>query len=40
MSISEKIKTFNNKIKEGKAQYNLERTAKVFVLSWRSISEY
>ena len=32
MAISEKIKTINNKMKQNKAQYDLDRqTAKIFV---------
>ena len=34
MSISEKVKTINNKIEQNKAQYDLDRaTAKVSALS-------
>ena len=41
MSISEKIKTINNKIEQDKAQYNLDRqTAKIFVLSLGNDSKY
>ena len=41
MSISEKIKAINNKIKQNKAQYDLDRqTAKISALSSRNISKY
>ena len=41
MSISEKIKTVNNKIKQNKAQYNLDRqTAKTSALSSANVSKY
>ena len=41
MSISEKIKTINNKIKQSKAQFDLERqTAKISALSSRNVSKY
>ena len=40
MSISEKIKTINNKIKQSKAQYNLDRqTAKISALSSGNVNE-
>ena len=40
MSISEKIKTVNNKIEENKAQYNLDRqTAKVSASSSGNVSK-
>ena len=41
MSISEKIKTIENKIEQNKAQYNLDRqTAKVSALSPGNVSKY
>ena len=41
MSISEKIKTINNKIEQDKTQYNLDRqTAKISVLSLGNDSKY
>ena len=41
MSISEKIKTIDNKIQHNKAQYDLDRqTAKTSALSSRNISIY
>ena len=41
MSISKKIKTINNKIKQNKAQYNLDRqTAKISALSSEDVSKY
>ena len=41
MSINEKIKAINNKIKKNKAQYNLDRhTAKFFALSSGNVSYY
>ena len=41
MSISEKIKTINNKIKQNKTQYNLDRqTAKISALSSGNVSKY
>ena len=41
MSISEKIKASNNKIKQNKAQYNLDReTAKISALSSENTSKY
>ena len=41
MSISEKIKTIDNKIEENKAQYNWDRqTANIFALSFGSIGKY
>ena len=41
MSISEKIKTVNIKIKQNKAQYNLDRqTAKISALSSGNVSKY
>ena len=41
MSISEKIKTINNKIKQNKAQKNLERqAAKISALSSGNVSKY
>ena len=41
MSISEKVKIINNKIKENNAQYNLDRqTAKISALSSGNVSKY
>ena len=41
MSVSEKSKTVNNKIKQNKAQYNLDRqTAKTSALSSGNVSKY
>ena len=41
MSISEKIKTINGKIKQNKTQYNLDRqTAKISALSSENVSKY
>ena len=41
MDISEKIKATNNKIKQNRAQYDLDRqTAKIYALSSRSVSKY
>ena len=41
MSISEKIKSINNKIDQKKAQYNLDRQiAKISVLSLENVSKY
>ena len=41
MSISEKIKTIENKIEQNKAQYSLDRqTAKVSALSPGNVSKY
>ena len=41
MSISEKIKAINNKIKQNKAQYNLDRqTANISALSSGNVSKY
>ena len=41
MSISQKIKTINNKTKQNKAQYNLDRqTVKIFALSSGNVSKY
>ena len=41
MSISEKIKSINNKIDQKKAQYNLNRqTAKISALSSGNVSKY
>ena len=41
MSISEQIKAINNKIKQNKAQYDLDRqTAKISALSSGSVSKY
>ena len=40
MSISEKIKAINNKIKQNKAQYDLDRqTAKISALSSANVSK-
>ena len=41
MDISEKIKATNNKIKQNRAQYDLDRqTAKIYALSSRRVSKY
>ena len=41
MSISEEIKTISSKIKQPKAQYNLDRqTNKISALSWENVSKY
>ena len=41
MSISEKIKTINNKIEQNKGQYKLDRqTAKISALSSGNVSKY
>ena len=41
MSISEEIKSINNKIDQKKAQYNLDiQTAKISVLSLENVSKY
>ena len=41
MSISDKIKTVENKIKQTKAQYNLDRqTANISALSSGNVSKY
>ena len=41
MSISDKIKTINNKIEEKKAQYNFDRqTTKIPALSSGNVSKY
>ena len=41
MSVSEKIKTIDNKIEQNKAQYNLGRqTAKISALSSGNVSKY
>ena len=41
MSISEKIKTINNKIEQNKAQYNSDRqTAKISALLSENLSKY
>ena len=41
MTISEKIKTINDKIKRNKAQYDLNRkTVKISALSSRNINKY
>ena len=41
MSISEKIKTTNNKIEQNKCQYDSDRqTAKISVLSSGNVSKY
>ena len=41
MSISDKIKTINNKIKQNKGHCNLDRrTAKIFALSSGNVSKY
>ena len=41
ITITEKIKTVNNKIKENKAQYNLDRqTAKISALASGNVGKY
>ena len=41
MSISENIKTIDNKIEQNKAQYNLDRpTARISALSSGNVSKY
>ena len=41
MSVGEKIKAINNKIKQSKVQYTLdEQTAKISALSSRNVSKY
>ena len=41
MTVREKIKTIDKKIKQNKAQYDLDRqTAKIFALSSRNVSKY
>ena len=41
MSISEEIKTINNKIEQNEAQYNFDRqTAKISALSPGNVSKY
>ena len=41
MTVSEKIKTINNKIEKNKAQYNLDREAgKILALSQGSVAKY
>ena len=41
MTISKKIKTIDNKIKQNKAQYALDRqTAKILTLSSRNVDKY
>ena len=41
MTISEKIKTINNKIQQNKAQYDLDRqTTKISALSSGNVSKY
>ena len=41
MTISEKIKTIDNKIKQNKAQYDLDRqTAKISALLSKHLSKY
>ena len=41
MSISEKIKTIDNKLEQNKAQYNLDRqTAKISPLSSGNVSKF
>ena len=41
MSISKKFKAINNKIKQNKAQYNLDtQTAKISALSSGNLSKY
>ena len=41
MTITEKIRTINSKIKQNKAQYNLDKqTAKISALSAGNVSKY
>ena len=41
MTVSQKIKTIDNKIKQKKAQYNFDRqTAKISALSSRDVGKY
>ena len=41
MSVSEKIKTIDNKIKQNKAQYNLDRkNTKISTLTSGNVSTY
>ena len=41
MTVNKKIKTINNKIKQNKAQYNLDKqTAKISALSLGSFGKY
>ena len=41
MNITEKIKTINNKIKQNKAQYNLDKqTIKISAISSANVSKY
>ena len=41
MSVNEKIKAINNKIKQNKAQYNLDRqTSKISVLPSENVSKF
>ena len=41
MDISEKIKATNNKIKQNRAQYDLDRqNSKIYALSSTSVSKY
>ena len=41
MSISDKIKAINNKIKQNKSQYNFDReTAKISALPSEDVSKY
>ena len=41
MTVSEEIKTINNKIEQNKAQYDLDRkTAKISALSPGNVSKY
>ena len=41
MTVSEKIKTIDNKIEQKNAQYNLDRqTAEILALSLRYVSRY
>ena len=40
MTVSEKVKTINNKIEQNKAQYDLDRqTTKISALSLRHVSK-
>ena len=41
ITVTEKIKTIDNKIGQNKAQYNLDRpTVKISALSWKNVTKY
>ena len=41
MTVTEKIRTIDNKIEQNKAQYNLDRqSTNIFALSWGNVSKY